>query len=161
LTAIGLVAAALVIPTGGTIAAQPPPPQTAAPAQPAGPPTTPSFTGDAGIMNFYVKADKTADFEAVMTKYKDALSKSENADAKSALAGLKLYKSLSPGPQGSTVYILLADPVVKGMDYSANGVVKVLTEVFPSEVTQLYQQLKDAYVGHQPLNIQPAHVFGK
>jgi hypothetical protein len=164
LTAIGVVAVALVVPTRWTSAAQPPaqPPATPAPAaQPAGPPTTPSFTGDAGIMNFYIKAEKTGDFEAVMAKYKEALNKSDNAENKSAAAGLKLYKSLAPGPQGSTVYILMANPVVKGMDYSANGVVKVLTSVFPSEATQLYQQLKDAYVGHQPLNVQPVLDFSK
>jgi len=47
------------------------------------------------------------------------------------------------------------------VDYSANGVVKLLSEVYPSEATQMFQQLKDAYVGHTPLNITRVLDFSK
>lgn len=165
-TAIGLLAATLVLPAARTGDAQTPPPAQTPPAQPpAAAPAQPpapvsSFSGDAGMMNYYVKPDKTADFEAIMNKYKEALSKTENADLKKAAAGMRLYKSLVAA-QGNTVYIMVVDPAVQGVDYSANGIIKALAAAFPSEGTQLYQQLKDAFVGNQPLNITPVLDFGK
>ena len=50
--------------------------QAAAPAQPAAPSPF-VFPGDAGVILNFVKADKTADFEMVLGKAKEALAKSE------------------------------------------------------------------------------------
>ena len=50
--------------------------------QPAAPARSPlAYSGDAGMIIHYVKADKAADFEMVMGKVKEALNKSDNADA--------------------------------------------------------------------------------
>ena len=40
-----------------------------------------------------IKPDKTADFEAVLAKYKEALGKSDNPKRKEQLAGMKFFKS--------------------------------------------------------------------
>ena len=47
-----------------------------------------TFTGDVVIQAFSINPDKTGDYEMVLAKLKDALSKSEAPEAKSQLAGL-------------------------------------------------------------------------
>src|SRR4051812_13435854 len=69
----------------------------AAPAAAAAPAATANqrlFNGDAGITLIYVKPDKTADFEAAMTRVKEALMKSEKPERKQQGAGLKLFKAV-------------------------------------------------------------------
>ena len=60
--------------------------QAAAPAQPAAPSPF-VFPGDGGVILNFVKADKTADFEMVMGKVKEALAKSEKPERKAQAAG--------------------------------------------------------------------------
>jgi hypothetical protein len=76
------------------------------------------FTGDVVIEAFAINADKTADYEQVITKLKDALAKSEAPEAKQQLAGWKVIKNATPNPDGSIVYIHIISPVVKTADYS-------------------------------------------
>ena len=64
-----------------------------------------TFTGDMVLWAFAVNADKTADYEQVVAKLKDALSKSERPEAKRQLAGWKMMKNVTPQPDGSVVYI--------------------------------------------------------
>src|SRR6185295_8044915 len=78
--AVGLVVVALSAISGAAImhAQQP-----AAPAgQAAAAPTTRTFAGDGGMVLNFIKPDKTADFEAVMAKLKEALNKSEKPGRK-------------------------------------------------------------------------------
>jgi hypothetical protein len=168
--AIGLGAAALVVSMILSGSAQTPPaqPSTApatqqAPAQPAA--SAQTFSGDAGLIYTQIKPDKTADYEAVMNKYKEALTKSDNADEKAMAAGMKLYKSPDPGPnvQGSptVLYVWVVNPTVKNADYSANAMIKTIAKAFPTEATGYYNQLKDALVGRSPLNLQLVNDFGK
>src|SRR5215207_2258974 len=64
-----------------------------------------TFTGDVAIWAFNVNADKAADYEAVVAKLKDALTKSESPEAKQQLAGWKVIKNAMPQPDGSLVYL--------------------------------------------------------
>src|SRR4051812_11087501 len=58
--------------------------QAAAPAQAAqAAPTTRVFSGDAGMVLNFIKADKVADFEMVVAKLKEALGKSAKPNASS------------------------------------------------------------------------------
>src|SRR5436853_4593858 len=50
------------------------------------------FPNDAGMVLNFIKPDKTADFEAVMAKVKEALQKSEKPDRKQQAAGWKVFK---------------------------------------------------------------------
>jgi len=101
-----------------------------------------ALEGDAAVITIMIKADKTADFESVLAKYKEAFQKSDNATRKTQIAGMKFYKGASTA-QG-VPYIVVVDPVVKGEEYD---ITKIVTEVFPVEVQSLYQKYKDAYVG--------------
>jgi hypothetical protein len=104
-----------------------------------------TLEGDATVVIVLIKPDKTADFEAVLAKYKEALGKSDKPARKEQLAGLKIYKSPT-AMGGNTAYILSVDPVVKGEEYD---ITRVINEVFPSEVTDMFNKYKEAYAGRQ------------
>lgn len=108
----------------------------------APPPRT--VTGDAGVIYYVVKADKTADFESVVGKLKEALAKSENAAHKQQAAGWRFFKQVEPGPNGNTLYVALVDPPVKDADYN---ILPVLYAAFPAEAQALYALYRDALVG--------------
>jgi hypothetical protein len=131
---------------GATAAQQPPAQQPAQPAQPAQQAQAQKspyvFSGDgAAILNF-VKADKTADFEMVIGKLKEALAKSEKPERKQQAAGWKIFKAAEGGPGGSVIYVSLMEPAVKGAEYS---VATILSEAFPSEVQALYKTYSDCF----------------
>ena len=104
-----------------------------------------TMEGDATVMIVLIKPDKTADFEAVIAKYKEALGKNDKAARKEQLAGMKIYKSPT-AMGGNTAYIFSVDPVVKGEEYD---ITRVINEVFPSEVTDFFNKYKEAYAGRQ------------
>ena len=43
-----------------------------------------TLDGDAAVITILIKPDKTADFESVIAKYKEALGKSDNPSARSS-----------------------------------------------------------------------------
>ena len=51
------------------------------------------FQNDAGLIIFYIKPDKTADFEELMTKLKEGLGKMDAPEAKQQAASMKLFKN--------------------------------------------------------------------
>jgi len=114
----------------------------AAPAQPAAPNPF-VFNDDGGVILNFVKADKTADFEMVMEKLKDALAKSEKPERKAQAAGWKYFKATEPGPNGAVIYVFVMDPVAKGAEYSVGN---ILVEVLGSTEGQaLYKTYSDSY----------------
>jgi hypothetical protein len=135
-----------------------PTPVGAAEQQAAQAPPGRSFSSDAGIIFNVIKPDKTADFEMIMGKLKEALQKSEDPARKQQAAGWKVFKSIEPGPNGNVLYLFVMDPAVKGADYSVS---KILSEVFPSEVQDLYKTFSDAYAGGQNIiNLQLVQGLG-
>jgi hypothetical protein len=122
----------------------------AAAQEPAKPALTLTFDGDAAVMIVLIKPDKTADFESVIAKYKEALAKSDKPERKEQLAGMKFFKSPT-AMGGSAAYIFNIDPVVKNQEYD---ITKVVAEVFPVEVQEVYAKYKDSFAGRQiiPLN---------
>jgi hypothetical protein len=124
--------------------------QDAAPAQ-AEPAKSPfAFAGDGALVLNYIKADKTADFEMVVGKIKEALAKTESAERKQQAAGWKIFKAAEPGPGGAVLYVWIIDPVAKGTEYSVS---QILTEAFPAEAAALYKTLADSYSGQAIINL--------
>ena len=120
--AIGLVVGTL----SATAAFAQQPPAPAAPAQPAAAAPNPFvFNGDAGAIMNFVKADKTADFEMVLGKLKEALAKSEKPERKQQAAGWKVLKASEPGAE-----------------YSVGN---ILVEAFGAEGQALYKTYSEAY----------------
>jgi len=107
-----------------------------------------------------VKPDKTADFEMIMGRVKDALAKNPDPVRKQQAASWKVFKAVEPGaplPDGSraVLYIFVMDPTVKNADYT---ITKILAEAFPSEVQDLYNKLVACYPaqgGQSIVNLQP------
>ena len=106
------------------------------------------FSGDVVIQAFAINPDKTADYEQVIAKLKDALTKSETPEAKEQLAGWKIIKNATPNPDGSIVYIHIISPVVKTADYSVmNNIYSAVKD--PTEQKAVYDMYRGAM--KQPL----------
>ncbi|MSO36337.1 MAG: hypothetical protein EXQ50_04175 [Acidobacteria bacterium] len=130
----GMVLAAFTLAGVGVASAQEP----AAPAKPVL-----TLDGDAAVITFLIKPDKTADFEGVVTKLKEALGKSDKAERKAQLAGLKFFKS-PQAVNNSAVYVLMVDPVIKDQEYD---ITRLIAEVFPVEVQEVFLKYKEAFAG--------------
>ncbi len=104
-----------------------------------------ALEGEAAIITTLIKPDKTADFDAVIAKYREAFAKSDSATRKQQLAGIKFFKSSTP-LAGNAAYVFYVDPVVKGEEYD---ITRIVNEVFPSEATDIYNKYKDSFVQRQ------------
>jgi hypothetical protein len=118
------------------------------------------FSGAAGLILYTIKADKTADFEAVMNKTKEALGKSDKPERKQQAASWRVYKSDTPHPQnGNVTYVMIIDPAIKAADYN---VINVLNEVFPAEIQALFKQYTEAFAsGLIPINLVAVADYSK
>jgi hypothetical protein len=129
--------------TGQTGPTGPPPPAV---------PATRKFTSDGGMIFNKIRPDKTADFEAVMARVKEALAKSDNPKRKQMALTWRVFKGLEAGPGGNYVYIFWFDPPVKDEDYS---ITMILGEAFPNELQDLWAKFTGSFVdGQTMLNLQ-------
>jgi hypothetical protein len=118
-----------------------------------------TFDQDAGLLLMQVKPDKTSDFEAVMGKLHEALTKTDKPERKQQATGWRIYKSTDPGPGGNVLYVAIVDPPLKGADYA---VAKILYEVFPTEVQAIFPVYRDALAaGLNKVNLQLVQNFGQ
>ena len=139
--AVGVVVGVLA--AGSVQAQQATPPAQQAAAAPA----TRVFASDAGLVLNFIKADKTADFEAVMAKLKEALQKSTKPERKQQAASWKVFKSPDPAAGGNVLYVFLIDPAVKDADYTVSN---ILAEVYkPEELNTIYKQYAESYAQGQ------------
>ena len=105
-----------------------------------------AFKADAGMVFYQIKPDKTADFEQVMAKVKEALGKIDDPVRKQQAASWRIFRADEP-MAGNVLYVFFMDPAVKGADYDF---VKMLAEGFkddPKMVQDLYAKLKGAFAG--------------
>jgi len=101
-----------------------------------------TYNGDMALLAVPVKADKTGDYDKVIAKLKEALSKSEAPEAKQQLAGWKVIKNATPQPDGTILYIHVIGPVVKDADYS------IMNNLYAAEKDPAQQKaLFDMYSG--------------
>jgi hypothetical protein len=110
-----------------------------------------ALNGDAAIVTMLIKPDKTADFEHVLARLKEALHKSENPRRREQAAGWRVFKS-SQLAQGNAVYVMRIDPVLKGEEYD---ITRLIAEVFPVEVQDLFVKYKDAFAGRGVTELTP------
>ena len=151
--AVGLVVGVLA--AGSVQAQQATPPAQQAAAAPA----ARVFGADAGMVLNFIKADKTADFEAVMAKLKEALNKSAKPERKQQAASWKVFKAAEPGAAGSVLYVFFVDPSVKGADYTVST---ILAEAFPADVQTIFKSYSESYAsGQNFVNLALVSDFGK
>ncbi|MGB7217717.1 MAG: hypothetical protein WBD07_02815 [Vicinamibacterales bacterium] len=141
-TVLGLVVGVLA---AGSVHAQQQPPRV--------------FGSDAGMVLNFVKADKTADFEVVVLKLKEALQKSDKPQRKEQAASWKVFKSPDPAAGGNVLYVFVIDPSVKGADYN---VIQLLIEGFANaEVQTLYTQYAGSLASQNIVNLSLVADLGK
>ena len=119
------------------------------------------FPNDGGMVLNFIKADKTADFEEVMAKLKEALQKSDKPERKQQAAGWKIYKSPDPAAGGNVLYIFIISPSVKGADYQVSN---LLVEGLGNnaETNALLKKYAESYAtGMNIVNLQVLQDLGK
>ena len=122
--------------SGPALAQTPPPARTAA--------TAPDYTFETttALLLFYVRPDKTSDFEAVVNRLAQALDASTDPTRRQQAAAWRMLRSSEPS-RDAVVYVFLLDPVVPSADYDP---VRVLSESLPAEVQPLYDKLKASVI---------------
>jgi hypothetical protein len=159
--ALGLVVGVMSSSTVQAQAAAAQAPAAQAPAAQAAPPTKRVFASDAGMVLNFIKPDKTADFEAVMGKLKEALQKSDKPERKEQAASWKVFKSPDAAGGGNVLYVFVIDPSVKDADYTVSN---ILAEVIkdPAELNTVYKQYAESYAqGQNIINLNLITAFGK
>ena len=153
----GLIALGLM---AGLLSANVAQAQAQAPAQQAQSVSQPRlFPNDGGMILIFIKPDKTADFEMVMGKLKEALQKSEKPERKQQAAGWKIFKS--PDPAGANaLYVFFIDPALKGADYQVSN---IIAEAFPpAEANDILKKYADAFAqGMNIVNLNLIQDLGK
>jgi len=131
-----------------------------APAQAQAAPTKRVFASDAGMVLNFIKPDKTADFESVMAKLKEALQKSDKPERKQQAQTWKVFKSPDPAAGGNVLYVFVIDPAVKEADYTVSN---ILAEGFtPAELNEMYKKYAESYAtGQNIVNLALVNNFGK
>jgi len=100
-----------------------------------------TFDGDTALWTVAIKPDKTADFEKLMGKVKEALGK---LDRKAQADGWKLVKAPKALPDGNIPYVHVISPIVKDADYT---VMAILYEANtdPAVQRELYELYRGAF----------------
>lgn len=115
------------------------------------------FEQDAGMVMFFIKADKTADFEKVLNRLHVALANSDRPERRQMAQSWKVYKSAEPGPNNTVLYVNLMSPVLKGADYTPS---KILAEALPQEAQILFGMYRDAFAGISRAELELIADFG-
>jgi len=111
---------------------------------------SPAFTldGDIALWTMAIRADKTQDFEQIMAKLREGLSKSATPVRRQQLVGWKVMRVKSPLPDGNVAYVHVINPVVAGADYK---IMQILYDEFPDERQALYDLYRGAFVANLSL----------
>ena len=125
------------------------------PEQPKEPRIT--FTGDSGMLLFTIKGDQVATFEDLVARVRSALANSEDPVRKQQLEGWQVYKAAEPAAEGNALYVLLADPAVKGAEYDpVMLVVEALGKDYATEENQaMVKQFVGVFANVSRLNLTP------
>lgn len=117
------------------------PTPTPTPVVPAGPADYIFPTG-AGLIFYYVKPGKATDFEAVLDRIKEALTKAQSPMLKQQALNWRIYKSAEPVTDAA-VFVFALDPAITTATYDP---LLALNQVLPAEVQPLFDRIKDAVI---------------
>lgn len=101
-----------------------------------------TFDGEIALWTVAIKPDKTADFEQIMTKLREALQKSTDPQRRQQADGWKVMRVAKPLPDGNIAYVHIVNPVVKGADYT---IMQVLYDAYPDQRLALYELYRGAF----------------
>jgi hypothetical protein len=124
-------------------------------AQEAAAPQKLTFQGQVALWTVAIKPDKTAAFEEIMTRVRDALAKSSDPARQRQAAGWKVMKIEKPLPDGNIAYVHVISPVVPDADYT---VMQILYDAFPEERQALYELYRSAFAANLSMATGPVAV---
>jgi hypothetical protein len=124
-------------PAPGGAPSQPPPP---APVDPA----AATFSTNVGLLLVAVKADKVADYEAVLLALQTAFAASQDPARRAVADGWRVFKAAETDAKGNAIYVHALLPVVAGTDYRPSLWLDQLMEQAPADLLAKY---KDALAG--------------
>jgi hypothetical protein len=104
------------------------------------------FASDAGMMLKFIKADRTADFEATVEKLQEALARSGNPERRQQAQSWRVFKAAQPATNGDVVYVFEFNPPVRGADYTVS---RILKEAFPAEARSLIRRYAESSSARQ------------
>jgi hypothetical protein len=107
-----------------------------------------TFEGDTALWTVAIRTDKTADFERVMQRLREALMKSGDPARQRQAEGWKVVRLSMPLPDGNIAYVHVVNPVVPGADYT---VMQILYDAFPDERQMLYELYRGAFASNLAL----------
>ena len=102
------------------------------------------------MLFFYVRPDRTADFESVLPRLNEALDAAQDAVRKQQAAGWRIFKSAEQ-TRDSVIYVFAFDSAPATADYDP---VKLLAEALPGEAQALYEKLKSSIVRVERMGLQ-------
>ncbi len=117
---------------------QPPAPPPADVPAPADPARLTFPAGVAGLVLVLVKADRTADYEAVITALKDALAAAADADRLVA-AGWQVFKAREADAKGNAVYVHWLPAAAADTDYRPSLLLDRLSTSLPEALLVKYR----------------------
>ena len=142
-----LIALACLLLTAGAVRTPIPPPL---PPPQSAPSQAYVFPSGAGMLFFYVRPDRIADFESVLPRLNEALDTAQDAVRKQQAAGWRIFKSAEQ-TRDAAIYVFAFDPAPAGADYDP---VKLLADALPGEAQALYEKLKSAIVRVERMGLQ-------
>ena len=101
-----------------------------------------TFPTGAGVLFFYVRPDRMADFEAVVSRLAQVLDTTPDPARRQQAAGWRIFKSTEVA-RDHAIYLFVFDPAIPGADYDP---VKLLGEGLPADAQALYERLKASIV---------------
>lgn len=139
----------VLVQSAGSPSQPPAPPATpAVPAQPS--PTTPAdparlefAAGTTGLVLVAVKADRTADYEAVIAAMKAAIDAAAPTD-RAFVDGWRVFRAREPDAKGNVVYVHWLPEPQPGTDYRPSLVLERLAAAVPEAQLVKY---RDALAG--------------
>jgi hypothetical protein len=144
------IACLFVIPFVGRASSPEARPAPPVPQTPAATSQAYTFPSGAGLLFFYVRPDRVADFEAVVSRLGEVLEAVQDPGRKQQAAGWRIFKSIET-TRDSAIYVFSFEPAVAGADYDP---VKLLGEALPSEAQALYEKLKASIVRVERMGLQ-------
>ena len=104
-----------------------------------------TFSGDVALWTVAIKPDKTAGFEQIMTRVREALTRSADPVRQKQAAGWTVMRIEKPLPDGMIAYVHVISPVVPDADYA---IMQILYDTFPDERQALYETYRDAFAAN-------------
>jgi hypothetical protein len=109
-----------------------------------------TFDGDVALWTVAIRPDKTADFERVIARLREALVTSDDPQRRQQAAGWRVMKMSRPLPDGNVAYVHIISPVVENADYT---VMQILYDELPDERQQLYELYRGAFANNLALAV--------